>query len=99
VVNWTARPQLSSVDGYDLFRGILTSYGSDTTLATLVCLQSNIAQTAVGSPIAAAADAANPQLGATWYYLVGHSSKASGSFDSLGKRTNGTIRVAPVACP
>jgi hypothetical protein len=92
VIGWTARPQLSSVDGYDLFRGELTAPAGDVALATLQCLQANIPQGVVGSPMSV-------QVGKFYYYLIGHSSKVAGAHDALGRRSAGTIRVAPIACP
>ena len=55
-------------------------------------------QQAVGTNVTAQ-DPAVPPLNQIYYYLVGHSSRAAGAFDALGRRTNGTIRVSPVACP
>jgi subtilase family protein/thrombospondin type 3 repeat protein len=98
VLTWLARPQLSSVSGYDLFRGQLATMNGDPNLTTLTCLLSNIPQAAVGSLITRQ-DAAVPAFNQIFYYLVGHSSNAPGALDPLGRRSNSTIRIAPVACP
>jgi hypothetical protein len=97
-VNWTARPQVTSVDGYDVFRGSFEVYNGDPTLATLQCLASNIPQAAVGSTISSVDAAVPPNPHQVYYYLVGHSPKAGG-MDALGRRSGGVIRIAPVACP
>jgi hypothetical protein len=97
-LTWTARPQLTSVDGYDVFRGFVDVYNGDPSLATLVCLASNVPQAAVGSVISVS-DAAIPAAPrGTYYYLVGHNPRAGG-FDALGRKSTGVIRIAPVACP
>ena len=99
VINWTARPQLSSVDGYDVFRGIIIAYGSDPNLGTLACLAANVPQGPVGSILNVQDAGVLPPLGDIYHYLVGHSSNAPGALDALGLRTNGTIRISPVPCP
>ncbi|HUD70906.1 MAG TPA: hypothetical protein VMQ62_02990, partial [Dongiaceae bacterium] len=98
-VSWTARPQVSSVDGYDVFRGLITGFGSDPSMATLTCFAPNVAQVTVGQTISVQDPAvpANPRE--VYYYLVGHSAKSPGAFDALGKRSGNIIRVAPIACP
>jgi hypothetical protein len=98
VISWPARPQVSSVGGYDVFRGILTGYGSDTTMSTLQCVLPDVPQQTIGATVTVQ-DPAVPPLTNVYYYLVGHSSNAAGSFDALGRRSNGSIRVATVACP
>jgi hypothetical protein len=97
-INWIARPQVTSVGGYDVFRGLLTAYNSDPTMATLQCLASDIPQPAVGAPVSTQ-DATNPPLKDVYYYFVGHSSRAAGALDALGRRSNNTIIVSPVSCP
>jgi hypothetical protein len=44
-------------------------------------------------------DPAIPPLAQLYYYFVGHSSRAAGAKDALGRRYDGSIRVSPVACP
>jgi hypothetical protein len=98
LLSWASRPQPSSVVGYDLFRGTLDGT-PNSSLTGLSCLQFNIPQPGtVGSTISAE-DTALPPPGRSFYYLVGHSSRAAGALDALGRRSNGTIRVAPVTCP
>jgi hypothetical protein len=99
IISWVARPQVTSVDGYDVFRGSITAYGSDPNLSTLTCFAPNVAQTTVGQVLSVQDPAipANPRE--VYYYLVGHSAKTPGALDALGKRTGGTILVAPIACP
>src|SRR5439155_582904 len=79
-LTWQARPQPSSVSGYDVFRGLLTGLGSDTTLATLTCLRANVPQQAVGTNVQTT-DAEIPAAGRTFYYFVGHSANAAGGKD------------------
>jgi hypothetical protein len=100
MLSWLARPQPTSVAGYDVFRGQynVEPAGGDPGLVTLACRVPDIAQQPVGN-IVTAEDLALPLVGQTYYYLVGHSSRAPGAHDALGKRSNGTIRVAAVACP
>jgi hypothetical protein len=98
-INWTARPQLTSVDGYDVFRGFTNAYNGDPNLATLTCFATNVPQAAVGTPLSVSDASIPPGPGiGVWYYLVGHSPKAGG-FDALGRKSTGTIRIAPIACP
>jgi len=98
-LSWPARPQPTSVTGYDLFRGDLAAQNGDPSLGTLSCLQGNIPQQTVGTTVTAAQDAALPAIGHATYYLVGHSSNAAGALDALGKRSDGSILVAPIVCP
>jgi hypothetical protein len=95
---WTARPQVTSVSGYDLFRGQHTNSQRDPNLTSLQCLISNVPQAPVGSMITVE-DPAIPPLAQLYYYFVGHSSRAAGAKDALGRRYDGSIRVSPVACP
>ncbi|MFQ5877348.1 MAG: thrombospondin type 3 repeat-containing protein [Acidobacteriota bacterium] len=97
LLSWEARPQPSSVDGYDLFRGLIAELNGDPDLATLGCLQPDLPQQAAGSTVSAA-DAEVPQPEQIFYYLVGHSSRAAGALDPLGRTSDGKIRLAP-ACP
>jgi len=97
-LTWQARPQPSSVNGYDVFRGLLTGLGSDTTLATLTCLRFDMPQQTVGSAVLTT-DAATPGLGQSFYYLVGHSANAAGGRDALGRKSDNTILVSTVSCP
>jgi hypothetical protein len=98
VFNWVARPQVSSVSGYDLFRGQMLMTQRDPNLSTLQCLVQNVPQPAVGSNVTTQ-DASIPAVQLIYYYYVGHSSKAAGSKDTLGRRTDQSIRVSPVSCP
>jgi hypothetical protein len=98
VLSWPARPQLSSVDGYDVFRGFFNVFNGDPNLTTLTCLSPNVPQQAVGNTVSVS-DPAIPSLGGCYYYLVGHNAKAPGALDPLGKRSNGTILIAPITCP
>jgi hypothetical protein len=98
-LSWPARPQPTSVSGYDLFRGSLgPGTGTEASLASLVCLSTDIPQTPIGTTLSYE-DADLPAIGQARYYLVGHSANAAGALDALGRRSNGTIRVAPIACP
>ncbi|MEK7798623.1 MAG: hypothetical protein AAB297_02240, partial [Acidobacteriota bacterium] len=98
---WPARPQPTSVIGYDVFRGtitIATPGGGDPTYATLTCLRPDVPQQALGTTVSVL-DGAVPATGQGFYYLVGHSAVAPGALDALGKKSNGTIVVAPLVCP
>jgi len=99
VLSWPARPQLSSVDGYDVFRGFFDVYNGDPTFATLQCIASNIPQATVGTAVTASDAAVPPVPRGVYYYLVGHSAKAPGALDALGRKSTGVIRVSPVPCP
>ncbi|HKB07369.1 MAG TPA: thrombospondin type 3 repeat-containing protein [Candidatus Polarisedimenticolia bacterium] len=98
-LNWPARPQTSSVNGYDVYRGIFQANNGDPTLASLVCLNPNIPQQPVGNNVFVQDTSAPPPSNRVYYYLVGHSANASGAKDALGKRTDGTIRIPPTSCP
>ncbi|MCZ6695170.1 MAG: hypothetical protein O7A63_01395, partial [Acidobacteria bacterium] len=95
-----ARPQVTSVDGYDIFRGtfsLLQPGAGDPTLSSLACIEADHPQSAVGS-ILTAVDANVPPPNSVLYYLVGHSSRAAGALDPLGKGIDGSIRLGP-PCP
>ncbi len=96
---WEARPQVSSVDGYDLFRGsfILGPPPGDLGLTTLVCHLPDIAQAPIGSTVVIG-EPDTPPVGSTFYYLVGHSARAAGAIIPLGKNDAGAIRLGP-PCP
>jgi hypothetical protein len=98
---WPARPQPTSVIGYDVFRGTITTAapgGGDPTYATLTCLRPEVPQQALGTTVSVL-DGAVPAAGQGFYYLVGHSAVAPGALDALGKKSSGTIIVAPLVCP
>jgi len=97
-VAWPARPQPTSVNGYDVFRGLTSAANGDPSLATLACFRSDLSQQTVGSTVSVL-DAAAPVTGQMYYYLAGHSAVASGAKDALGRKSDGTIRIAPVTCP
>ena len=86
------------MNGYDVFRGLLTGLRSDTTLATLTCLRADVPQQTVGSS-GLTTDAAIPGSGQCFYYFVGHSANAAGGRDAIGRKSDNTILVSPVTCP
>src|SRR5207245_6339115 len=96
-VAWPARPQPTSVIGYDVFRGSTSVLNGDPSLATLTCFRSDLPQQAIGSTVSVL-DAAPPAAGQMYYYLAGHSAIASGAKDALGRKSDGTIRIAPLTC-
>jgi hypothetical protein len=99
VVSWPARPQVSSVAGYDVFRGHITGFGSDPNMSTLVCLTPDVPQSAVGQTVSVQ-DPTIPILPIkVYYYLVGHNARALGTLEPLGRRSDQSIRVSPVTCP
>jgi hypothetical protein len=99
ILTWAARPQPTSVSGYDLFRGVLGGGLPDVTLQTLACLQPDIPQPQTPGAAITVEDTDLPEVGRAWYYLVGHSSRAAGALDALGRGVGGAIRIAPVTCP
>jgi len=99
VISWTARPQVSSVSGYDVLRGQYTITQVDASLATLQCVIPDVPQAPVGNLITVQDPAIPPQSNLIYYYYVGHSSRAAGALAALGRRWDGSIRVSPVACP
>lgn len=99
-IRWDARPQVTSVDGYDLFRGSYASLdGGDVDLSTLGCVTADVPQELVGEQIAIPDGGAVPPLGQGFYFLVGHSPRAAGGLAAVGLRSDLTIRVSPVPCP
>jgi hypothetical protein len=98
-ITWPARPQPTSENGYDLFRGTIPATGGDKNLTTLACTQSDIPQQALGTTVSATPDATLPPVASSYYYLVAHSSKAAGALDALGKRSDNTVIISPVTCP
>ena len=95
---WAARPQPTSVNGYDVYRGTITTATGDPTYATLSCLRPDVPQQTIGTTVSVL-DGAAPVSGQGFYYLVGHSAVAPGGLDALGKKSSGTIIVAPTTCP
>ena len=55
-------------------------------------------QQAIGTTVSIV-DGGVPVSGQGFYYLVGHSGVAAGARDALGKKSDGTIIVSPIACP
>ncbi|MEE8523654.1 MAG: hypothetical protein V3T72_06955, partial [Thermoanaerobaculia bacterium] len=99
-LRWDARPQVTSVDGYDVLRGTYVVFvGEDPNLTTLGCLVADVAQQPVGNQVSALDDGAVPALGNAFYYMVGHSPLATGGLAPLGRWIDGTIRISPVTCP
>jgi len=97
-VAWAARPQPTSVSGYDVFRGLFTTAIGDPNLATLTCFRWDLPQSTIGSTVSVL-DTVAPAPGQIYYYLVGHSAIAPGARDALGRKSDGTIIVAPSTCP
>lgn len=99
-LRWDARPQVTSVDGYDIFRGTYVQFvGDDPNLTSLGCLMADVAQQPVGTQISVLDDGATPALGSVLYYLIGHSPRAPSGLAPLGLWSDGTIRISPVTCP
>jgi thrombospondin type 3 repeat protein/subtilase family protein len=99
VLSWPARPQVSSVAGYDVFRGSLTALNSDPTMATLICLSPDVPQTTVGQTVSVQDPTIPIAPIRVYYYFVAHNSRAAGTLEPLGRRSNDTIIVSPVTCP
>ncbi len=103
-ISWTARPQVTPMQGYDAFRGSVINPATsrpDTTLATLVTQQCNVGTaTPVGGTVSVT-DNNTPASGSGLYFLVGHNSSLTDASirTILGRRTDGSLRIAPVACP
>jgi len=70
----------------------------DLGYATLSCLRPDVPQQAIGTTVSVL-DGGIPATGQSFYYLVGHSAVAAGGMDALGKKSTGTIIVAPTTCP
>jgi hypothetical protein len=93
-----ARPHPATMSGYDFYR-YTAPPAPPANLAgtvTLACDQGTA--TAVGSPVQVT-DPAVPAVGQAYFYWVGHSNVTPGSKAALGRRTDNTIRVAPISCP
>jgi hypothetical protein len=99
VFNWAARPQVTSVSGYDVFRGQHLMTQRDPNLSSLQCLIQNVPQAPVGNTVTVQDAAIPPQVQLIYYYYVGHSSRADGAQDTLGRRFDQSVRVSPVSCP
>jgi hypothetical protein len=99
IISWPARPQVSSVAGYDVFRGFFNVFNGDPNLTTLTCYSANVPQQTIGNTVSISDPDIPPLPRGTYFYLIGHSAKASGALEPLGKRSNGTIRIAPITCP
>jgi hypothetical protein len=95
-LRWQARPQPVPMSGYDVFRGTIPP-ANLSTLASVTC--DTGAATPVGTDVLVTSSAAAPAAGQAHFYLVGHSNPTAGSMTALGRHTNGTVRIAPVACP
>jgi hypothetical protein len=86
------------MSGYDFFRYTFPPAPpvSLAGTATLACDQG------IGAPvgsIVSVVDAQVPAVGTGYFYWVGHSNTTAGSKAALGRRSDNTIRVAPVSCP
>ncbi|PYS94793.1 MAG: hypothetical protein DMF50_11440, partial [Acidobacteria bacterium] len=98
-LSWPSRPQPSSVAGYNILRGDFSGPAGDVGLATLVCLGPTLPQPATVGNTVSTTDATAPAPGHIYYYLVGHHPRAAGAFAALGKRSDGTTRIATLSCP
>jgi hypothetical protein len=96
-LRWTARPQPSPLNGYDLFRGTVPPV--DSSLSTLVALSCDVGTGSAPGTVLTTTTAASPTLGQAHYYLVGHSNNSPGAKDSLGRTGGGAVEIAPVTCP
>jgi hypothetical protein len=98
-ISWTARPQPAPMIGYDAFRGTAPNV-SAATWTTQAC---NLgAATPVGGTISAT-NSTTPASGSVLYFAVGPRNTNTTADPNvrtvLGKRTDGTLRIAPVICP
>jgi hypothetical protein len=94
----TARPQPPSMSGYDFFRYTGPPAPPSTLVGTTTLACDQGIGTAVGGTVQVT-DASLPAVGSAYYYWVGHSSLTVGSKAALGRRSDNTIRVAPISCP
>jgi hypothetical protein len=99
VLRWNARPQPPSMSGYDVIR-YTQPPAPPVNLAGAIQLGCAVG---VGVPVGSqiqVTDLAIPALGTAFDYWVGHSGVPAGSRAALGRRSDNTIRIAPVgACP
>jgi hypothetical protein len=72
------------------------------TLEDATCLSGNIPQATPVGTLISRTEAVTPALGQARYYLVGHNPVPNvpvGTFASLGRRSDGSVRMPPGACP
>ncbi len=102
-IEWASRPQPPAVSGYDYYKGTINSTGDPTAkdLSAITCEENNIPQPGTVGTLIQRTDLVSPVSGKATYYLVGHSPTMTGAVSALGKRTDGTVRLAPTAraCP
>jgi Thrombospondin type 3 repeat len=93
-----ARPHPATMSGYDFYRytGPPSPPASLAGTVTVACDQGTA--TLPGGTVQVT-DATLPGVGQVIYYWVGHSNVTPGSKASLGRRSDNTIRVAPISCP
>jgi hypothetical protein len=104
-LSWPARVQAPPMMNFNLFRGTRTDDGlpttpsaPDTGLATLQTLACNVPNGAAGTTLSVT-NSDSPALNSASYYLVGHRNTAAGAPTVLGRRSDGSVRYAPIACP
>ena len=102
MISWPSRPQVPAVSGYDLYRGTIMTIGDPNlfSLAGLWCLSGDIPQPAgAPGPPLSVVDAASPPAGQAFFYLAGHCPVAADARAALGRRSDGSLRPQPPACP
>jgi hypothetical protein len=97
-VNLTARAMPPSMSGYDFFRYTMPPAppANLTGTVTLACDQGIAAP--VGSTVTVN-DPAIPAAGQAFLYWAGYSSTTPGAKTALGRKSDNTIRIAPITCP
>jgi len=97
-VNLTARPMPPTMSGYDFFKYVFPPAPpvNLTGTAILACDQGTAAP--AGSTVTVP-DNAVPAVGTVFWYWAGYSSTTPGAKTALGRRTDNTIRIAPITCP
>ena len=97
-VNLTARPMPPSMSGYDFFKYTMPP-APPVSLAGTVILACDQGTAALPGSTVTVPDNTNPAVGQIFLYWAGYSSTTPGSKAALGRRTDNTIRIAPITCP
>jgi hypothetical protein len=100
-IEWASRPQVTQVSGYDLYAGAIAASGDSSAraLSNAACLAGDIAQPTPVGTLVTRTESVTPTVGRVTYYLAGHSPTVTGALAALGRRSDGSVRTPPSACP